>query len=178
MFALSPNCYQDREKGRPCPCATRIQGKDVSWGNQMLCTRLCQWRRGLTQQPTASSLTCHMTSGHSLHHQCPISSSLMFEVKEIEKCTGALRWHRRLKIWHCHCRGVGLIPGPETSICCGCSQKRKKKKKKKKERKGGERDAQCLALSKCLERCILTFSSTYLPASPPASISCCSQLWL
>ena len=32
-------------------------------------------------------------------------------------------WHKRLKMWHCHCSGSGcccgegLIPGPETSIC-------------------------------------------------------------
>ena len=29
---------------------------------------------------------------------------------------------------HCHCCGLGLIPGPGTSKCHGCSQKKKKKK--------------------------------------------------
>ena len=42
-------------------------------------------------------------------------------------------WHRGLKIWcgHCsslgHCYGMGLIPGPGISTCCGCSPKRNKK---------------------------------------------------
>ena len=31
-----------------------------------------------------------------------------------------------VKIWHCHCRGAGLIPGPGTSTCCGCIQKKNK----------------------------------------------------
>ena len=26
----------------------------------------------------------------------------------------------------CHCCGMGLIPGPRTSACCGCGQKEKK----------------------------------------------------
>ena len=48
-------------------------------------------------------------------------------------------WHRGLKLQCCHCSslgcccGVGLIPGPGTSICGGCGQKKKKRKKEKKE---------------------------------------------
>ena len=40
-----------------------------------------------------------------------------------------LVWHSRLKIWCCHCMGLGhccgtgLIPGLGTSECSGCSQK-------------------------------------------------------
>ena len=60
-----------------------------------------------------------------------------------------LLWHSRLRIWHCLCNGSGpcwgtsvtpileqwvknlallqlnsdSVPGPETSMCCGCSQK-------------------------------------------------------
>ena len=39
-----------------------------------------------------------------------------------------LLWHSRLRIWcyHCsslgHCCGTSSKPGPETSICLGCSQ--------------------------------------------------------
>ena len=39
-----------------------------------------------------------------------------------------LLWHSGLRIWHCqgnglgYCCGVGLIPGPGTSTCHGCSQ--------------------------------------------------------
>lgn len=44
---------------------------------------------------------------------------------------GVPRWLRGLRIWYCHCSGMGhcygmgLIPGPRTS----CSQKKKKKEK-------------------------------------------------
>ena len=53
---------------------------------------------------------------------------------------GVPLWHRGLKLQCCHCSslgcccGVGLIPGPGTSICGGCGQKKKKKKKERKER--------------------------------------------
>ena len=40
-------------------------------------------------------------------------------------------WLSRLRIWHCHCCGLGSIPGPGTSACWGNSQKKKKKKKKR-----------------------------------------------
>ena len=48
----------------------------------------------------------------------------------------SLARHSGLKIWHCHSCNIGSscsldsIPGPGTSICHECSQKRKKKKKK------------------------------------------------
>ena len=48
----------------------------------------------------------------------------------------------RLRIWHYHCSalghfcGVGSIPGPGTSACRGCSQKKKKKKNPKTKNKG------------------------------------------
>ena len=37
-------------------------------------------------------------------------------------------WHSGLRIWHCHCCGAGLIPGPGTSTCHGLGQKQTKKK--------------------------------------------------
>ena len=54
-------------------------------------------------------------------------------------CRGVSLWLSRLRIRCCHCCGfgyscgMGYIPGPETSACCGHSQKKKKKKKKKRE---------------------------------------------
>ena len=33
-----------------------------------------------------------------------------------------------------HCCGVGLIPGPGTSTCCGCGKKRKTERKKERKR--------------------------------------------
>ena len=47
-------------------------------------------------------------------------------------------WPRRLKIWHCHCCGlghccgVGSAPGPRTSTCFACDQKEKNKQTNKK----------------------------------------------
>ena len=44
-------------------------------------------------------------------------------------------WHRRLRIWSCHCSGsghccgTGLISGPGNSICCKHGQKRKKRER-------------------------------------------------
>ena len=41
-------------------------------------------------------------------------------------------WHSRLRIWHCHCSGlgsccgVGSVLGTGTSSCCGHNQKLKK----------------------------------------------------
>ena len=55
----------------------------------------------------------------------------------MRKYLGVPRWHSRLRMWCCHCCGsshscgVGLIPGSETSACCGCGQKKKKKKERK-----------------------------------------------
>ena len=45
---------------------------------------------------------------------------------------GVPLWCSGLRIRPCHCCGVGLITGLDTSACHGCSQKKKKKKKKKK----------------------------------------------
>ena len=44
---------------------------------------------------------------------------------------GVPLWHSGLRIWCCHCSslghccGAGSIPGPGTSICYGCGQKKK-----------------------------------------------------
>lgn len=38
---------------------------------------------------------------------------------------GVLLWWRGLRIQHCHCYGIGLIPGPGASICHGTGQKKK-----------------------------------------------------
>ena len=52
--------------------------------------------------------------------------------------TGVLLQLSGLRILHCHCSsldcccGLGLIPGPGTSTCHGCSQKGKKKFKTEK----------------------------------------------
>ena len=46
---------------------------------------------------------------------------------------GVFLWCSGLRIWHCHCSGlgnccgVGLIPVPGTSIYCRCGLKKKKK---------------------------------------------------
>ena len=48
-----------------------------------------------------------------------------------------LLWHSRLRIWHCHCSGLGhhcgmgSIPGPGTSTCLGVAKKKKKKKRER-----------------------------------------------
>ena len=46
------------------------------------------------------------------------------------KCSGGVPWWlSRLRIWHCHCYGLGhfcgegLMSGPGTSTCHGCCQK-------------------------------------------------------
>lgn len=36
---------------------------------------------------------------------------------------GVLLWHSELRVWHCHCSGLGLIPGQGTYVCCRYSQK-------------------------------------------------------
>ena len=33
-------------------------------------------------------------------------------------------WHSRSRIWCCCSYGLDLIPGPGTSVCCGCGQKK------------------------------------------------------
>ena len=49
-----------------------------------------------------------------------------------EEHQGVPWWLRGLRTWYCHCYGldgycgVDLIPGPGTSACCKCSQKKKK----------------------------------------------------
>ena len=40
---------------------------------------------------------------------------------------GALLWSSGLRIWHCHCYGMGSIPGLGTFTYCGYSRKKKKK---------------------------------------------------
>ena len=45
------------------------------------------------------------------------------------KLLGVFRWLSSLRTLHCHCCGTGSIPGPWTSACYQCSQKKKKKKK-------------------------------------------------
>ena len=38
---------------------------------------------------------------------------------------GVSWWHSRVRIWHCHCGGAGLIPGPGTSVCWRCTPSKK-----------------------------------------------------
>ena len=33
-------------------------------------------------------------------------------------------WPSGLRVWHCHYCSVHLVPGPETSACCGSGQKK------------------------------------------------------
>ena len=40
-------------------------------------------------------------------------------------------WLSRLRVWHCQCCGVGLIPGPGIPTCCGYGKKSKTNKKNK-----------------------------------------------
>ena len=42
---------------------------------------------------------------------------------------GIPHWLSELRIWCCHCFGVGSVPGPETSACRRHHKKKKKKKK-------------------------------------------------
>ena len=50
--------------------------------------------------------------------------------QNVKKELGVLVWPSGLRIWCCHCSGLGLccgtgwIPGLGISICCGCSQKK------------------------------------------------------
>ena len=55
----------------------------------------------------------------------------------LRRSPGVPWWLSELCIWSCwscpccslgHCCGTGSIPGPETSACLGCSQKKKKRK--------------------------------------------------
>ena len=57
----------------------------------------------------------------------------------LRRSPGVPWWLSELCIWSCwscpccslgHCCGTGSIPGPETSACLGCSQKKKKKERK------------------------------------------------
>ena len=58
---------------------------------------------------------------------------------------GAAFWHSGLTIQCCHCNssgcccGMGLIPGPGTSICCKCGQRKEGRNKGKKEKKKEEK---------------------------------------
>ena len=46
--------------------------------------------------------------------------------------SGVPRWLSGLRIWHCHCCGLGVLPGLGTSACHGSSSPKPTKKKKKK----------------------------------------------
>ena len=54
------------------------------------------------------------------------------------KVAGILLWHIRLRIWHCHCSGLGgccglgLVPGPDTSACLWHGQNKDKRTTKTK----------------------------------------------
>lgn len=48
----------------------------------------------------------------------------MDEIIHLKSLVGVPLWLSRLKVWRCHCRGVGSIPGLETWPC----QKKKKRK--------------------------------------------------
>ena len=50
---------------------------------------------------------------------------LFFRWKKYKK--GVLWWLSRLRIWHCHCCGLSLVPGPGTSVCRDVAKERKKK---------------------------------------------------
>ena len=49
------------------------------------------------------------------------------------KIQGVPWWCSDLRIWGCHCCGLGLIPGPGTFTCHGHGQKKKKKEIQDKE---------------------------------------------
>ena len=71
-----------------------------------------------------------------------------------EEFPGGLQW---LRIWHCH------FPGPGTSACCGCSQKRKKGggvgwgRERQKLLKGLESEVRMLFHSSFLQLILLSF---------------------
>ena len=44
-------------------------------------------------------------------------------------------WVSRLRIQHCHCCGMGSVPGLGTSVGHGCSKKKKERKRKKETKK-------------------------------------------
>ena len=45
----------------------------------------------------------------------------------IIQCVEVLLWQSGLRIWHCQCCGLGLIPGLGTSTYYWCGQKKRKK---------------------------------------------------
>ena len=73
--------------------------------------------------------------------QCLLRSTYYVRVREEGECIKLQNmefplWYSGLRIWHCYKCGSGcscssdMIPGPGTSICCECGQKKNKTKTK------------------------------------------------
>ena len=46
----------------------------------------------------------------------------------------------QVRIQHCHCCGTGSIPGPGTSACCGCQERKEGKERKKEKKEEGRKE--------------------------------------
>ena len=51
-----------------------------------------------------------------------------FSVDALRRNKQVVPWQsRRLRIWHCHCCGMGSVPGQGTFACHGCGRKKERK---------------------------------------------------
>ena len=71
---------------------------------------------------------CHSLECLEVAYPCctptNVSYKNLFPLLAKKHTAGVLWWPSSYRIWCCHCRGAGLIPGPGTSTCHGYSQKK------------------------------------------------------
>lgn len=88
-----------------------------------------QVKEGILATPITDGPPCGQ--GSTLCHPIFLESQPSLHFK-INSTAGAPWWLNGLRIWCCHCCGSGgcygggSIPGPGTSACPSCSQKKKK----------------------------------------------------
>ena len=86
---------------------------------------------------SAESVTTYSSPSQIWHHHLLPSFSVRngFVIKRKSRGCGVLLWHSRLRIWHCHCNSLGLIPGLGTSTCHKCIKKKRRRRERKKKKK-------------------------------------------
>ena len=88
------------------------------------------WLGSLIALVVAVASSCSSDSALSLGTSICCGCGSKNDKKKKKATFGVPWWLSRLRIWHYHCCGMGLIPGQETSACWEYSQKTKNKKKK------------------------------------------------
>ena len=61
-----------------------------------------------------------------------VGGGVSYSQWRVQEKLGVPWWLNGLRIWHCRCCGVGLIPGPGIFMCRRCKKKKKRKKERKK----------------------------------------------